>query len=197
MMVPVEKWTQELNTLFIINRVQLRRAAYKILGDWDISDDIVQDAYIKVTEVWATQNIRQPLAYLFRIVRNLAIDYYRRGIFETELFGTEEEGLYVQTLTEMPEANAINRQHLALVVKALAELPERTKRVFMLYRVEGYTHRMIADELNISTSLANILIHEATEHEISCCSCAYSPKEWLSSISLLFFCILHKPIRLL
>ncbi|MBK9663458.1 MAG: RNA polymerase factor sigma-70, partial [Nitrosomonas sp.] len=47
---------------------------------------------------------------------------------------------------------------------ALAELPERTKRVFMLYRVEGYTHRMIADELNISTSLANMLIHEATEH---------------------------------
>ena len=164
MMVPVEKWTQELNTLFIINRMQLRRAAYKILGDWDISDDVVQDAYIKVTEVSAAQNIRQPLAYLFRIVRNLAIDHYRRGAFETELFGTEEEGLYVQTLTEMPETNAIHRQHLALVVKALAELPERTKRVFMLYRVEGYTHRMIADELNISTSLANILIHEATEH---------------------------------
>lgn len=175
-MVPVEKWTQELNTLFIINRMQLRRAAYKILGDWDISDDIVQDAYIKVTEVSATQNIRQPLAYLFRIVRNLAIDHYRRGVFETELFGTEEEGLYVQTLTELPEANAINRQHLALVVKALAELPERTKRVFMLYRVEGYTHRMIADELNISTSLANILIHEATEH----CRSVFFEKDGIS-----------------
>ena len=108
-MVPVEKWTQELNTLFIINRMQLRRAAYKILGDWDISDDIIQDAYIKVTEVSAAQNISQPLAYLFRVVRNLAIDHYRRGVFETELFGTEEEGLYVQTLTELPEANVKNR----------------------------------------------------------------------------------------
>ncbi|SNX58807.1 RNA polymerase sigma-70 factor, ECF subfamily [Nitrosomonas ureae] len=164
MMMPVENWTQELSTLFIINRVQLRRAAYKILGDWDLSDDIVQDAYIKVTEVSAMQNVKQPLAYLFQVVRNLAIDRYRRGIFETELFKSEEEGLFVQALTGMPETNAINRQHLTLMAQALAKLPERTKRVFMLYRLDGYTHRMIADELNISTSLANILIHEATEH---------------------------------
>ncbi|SOD20618.1 sigma-70 family RNA polymerase sigma factor [Nitrosomonas ureae] len=164
MMMPVENWTQELSTLFIINRMQLRRAAYKILGDWDLSDDIVQDAYIKVTEVSTIQNVKQPLAYLFQIVRNLAIDRYRRGIFETELFKSEEEGLFVQALTGMPETNAINRQHLTLMAQALAKLPERTKRVFMLYRLDGYTHRMIADELNISTSLANILIHEATEH---------------------------------
>ena len=164
MMMPVENWTQELSTLFIINRMQLRRAAYKILGDWDLSDDIVQDAYIKVTEVSAIQNVKQPLAYLFQIVHNLAIDRYRRGIFETELFKSEEEGLFVQALTGMPETNAINRQHLTLMAQALAKLPERTKRVFMLYRLDGYTHRMIADELNISTSLANILIHEATEH---------------------------------
>lgn len=164
MMMPVEEWTQELDTLFIVNRAPLRRAAYKIVGDWDQSDDIVQDAYIKVTAASTTRNVRQPLSYLFQIVRNLAIDRYRRGLFETELFGLEEEGLYVQSLLEAPEINAINRQYLTLAVQALAQLPERTIRVFILYRIEGFTHRMIADELNISTSLANMLIHEATEH---------------------------------
>jgi RNA polymerase sigma factor (sigma-70 family) len=164
MMMPVEKSMQELDTLFIVNRAPLRRAAYKIVGNWDQSDDIVQDAYIKVTAASTTRNVRQPLSYLFQIVRNLAIDRYRRGLFETELFGLEEEGIYVQSLLEAPEINAINRQYLTLAVQALAQLPERTKRVFILYRIEGYTHRMIADELNISTSLANMLIHEATEH---------------------------------
>ena len=149
MMIPVEKWTHELDALFIANQVQLRRAAYKILGDWERSEDVVQDAYIKISEMPATQKVRQPLAYLFRIVRNLAI-------------GTDEEGLHIPALTGTPETTAINRQHLDLVVEALAKLPERTKRVFELYRVEGYTHRMIADELDISTSLANILIREAT-----------------------------------
>lgn len=164
MMMLVENWTQDLSTLFITNRVQLRRAAYKILGDWNLSDEIVQDAYIKTTELSAKKNVKQPLSYLFQIVRNLAIDQYRRSIFETELFRSEEEGLHVQAVTGLPEVNAINRQHLMLIAQALARLPERTKRVFVLYRLNGYTHRMIAEELNISTSLANILLHEATEH---------------------------------
>ncbi|MBA3754869.1 MAG: sigma-70 family RNA polymerase sigma factor [Nitrosomonas sp.] len=164
-MESVEKWVQQLDTLFIVNRAQLRRAAYKILGDWERAEDVVQDAYIKVTELsLATQQVRQPLAYLFQIVRNLAIDQYRRIAFETALFGTDEEGLLAPVLSGTPETHAMNRQSLVLIVEALTKLPERTKRVFELYRIDGYTHRMIADELNISTSLANILIHEATNH---------------------------------
>ncbi|SDY87407.1 sigma factor [Nitrosomonas sp. Nm33] len=93
-MLSVEEWTQELDTTFIANRTQLLRAAYKILGDWERSDDVVQEAYIKITEMEAAQKVRQPLAYLFQIVRNLAIDHYRRVVFESELFGTDEEGLH-------------------------------------------------------------------------------------------------------
>jgi RNA polymerase sigma-70 factor (ECF subfamily) len=160
-----EKWVQQLDTMFIVNRMQLRRAAYKILGNWERSEDVVQDAYIKISELPSiARTVRQPLAYLFQIVRNLAIDQYRRIAFETELFGTDEEGLLVPVLSGTPETQAMNCQNLALVVEALTHLPERTKRVFELYRIDGYTHRMIAEELNISTSLANILIHEATNH---------------------------------
>ena len=165
MMKPIERWVQQLDILFITNRVQLLRAAYKILGDWERAEDIVQDAYIKITELSLNaQNVKQPLAYLFQIVRNLAIDQYRRTTFEKELFGMEEEGLLVPDLIGVPEINVINRQKLEFIVRALSQLPERTRRVFELYRIKGYTHRMIADELNISASLANILIHQATEH---------------------------------
>lgn len=164
-MKPIEKWVQQLDTLFIMNRTQLRRAAYKILGDWERSEDVVQDAYIKVTELsLLAQQVRQPLAYLYQIVRNLAIDQYRRNAFETALFGTDEEGLLVPVSSGTPETQAMNCQSLMLIAEALAKLPERTKRVFELYRIDGYTHRMIAEELKISTSLANILIHEATDH---------------------------------
>jgi RNA polymerase sigma-70 factor (ECF subfamily) len=165
MMKPVEGWVQQLDIVFIANRTQLHRAAYKILGDWERAEDVVQDTYVKITELSLNaQTVKRPLAYLFQIVRNLAIDHYRRTAFETELFGTEEEGLLVPVLAGAPERSAINRQDLERIVKALSQLPERTKRVFELYRIEGYTHRMIADELKISTSLTNILIHQAIEH---------------------------------
>jgi RNA polymerase sigma-70 factor (ECF subfamily) len=154
----------DLGAVFVAHQAQLRRAALKILGDLARAEDVVQDAYLKVTESEGVLNIKQPLAYLYQIVRNLAIDRHRRTAFEGGLFESEEEGLQVPGLTGTPEATAISRQNLTLVARALSELPERTRRVFELHRIDGHTHCAIAAQLNISTSLVNILIHDAMDH---------------------------------
>ncbi|MBX3628721.1 MAG: sigma-70 family RNA polymerase sigma factor [Nitrosomonas sp.] len=158
----VDNWVLQMDTLLIANRAQLRRAAYKILSDWDRADDVIQDAYLKIRDYSSNKSeIRQPLAYLFQMVRNMAIDQYRRIALEMELFGGDKAGLLVPDTVRTPEACVMYAQHLELVVTALNKLPERTQRVFERYRIDGYTHRMIAEELNISVSLVNILIHEA------------------------------------
>jgi RNA polymerase sigma-70 factor (ECF subfamily) len=154
----------DLGTVFVAHQAQLRRAALKILGDSERAEDVVQDAYLKVTETQGALDIKQPLAYLYQIVRNLAIDRHRRAAFEGNLFDSEEEGLHVPGLTGTPEAIAISRQHLTMVARALSELPERTRRVFELHRIDGHTHCAIASQLQISTSLVNILIHDAMDH---------------------------------
>jgi RNA polymerase sigma-70 factor (ECF subfamily) len=154
----------DLSAVFVAHRAQLRRAALKILGDTERAEDVVQDAYLKVTETEGVLNIKQPLAYLYQIVRNLAIDRHRRAAFEGGLFDREEEGLQVPGQVGTPEATAISRQHLALVARALSELPERTRRAFELHRLDGHTHCAIASQLHISTSLVNILIHDALDH---------------------------------
>lgn len=165
MMNSEAEWILQMDALFIAHRVQLRRAAFKILRNWDQADDVVHDAYLKIRECSDNKvEVKQPIAYLFRIVRNMAIDQYRRYIFELDLFDNEEEGLLVPDKLRTPEAYLMHYQDLNLVMKALSKLPDRTRRVFELYRIEGYTHRMIAEELNISASLVNILIHTATRH---------------------------------
>ncbi|MGH8685630.1 MAG: RNA polymerase factor sigma-70 [Nitrosospira sp.] len=154
----------DLSTVFVAHQAQLRRAALNIVRNPERAEDVVQDAYLKVTETAGVLNIRQPLAYLLQMVRNLAIDRHRRTAFEGGLFEREEEGLHVPALIGTPEATAISRQHLALIARALSELPERTRRVFELYRLDGHTHCAIASKLDISTSLVNILIHDAMDH---------------------------------
>ena len=118
----LEQQPVDLAEVFVANRAQLRRAALKILGDPARAEDVVQDAYLKVSETEDVLNVKQPLAYLYQIVRNLAIDRHRRAAFEGGLFESEEEGLQVPGLMGTPEATAISRQHLALVVRALSEL---------------------------------------------------------------------------
>lgn len=63
-----------------------------------------------------------------------------------------------------PEAIMIGSQYLQLVSQALSELPARTRHVFELYRIGDYTQSQIASQLDITTTLVNFMIRDATNH---------------------------------
>lgn len=159
-MVTVKRQTGGLTGMFIAHHAQLRRAAMKILGTREQADDVVQDAYLKVMET-ASCHVEQPLAYLFQVVRNLAIDRYRYVALEARLFATEEEGWYVPAHAGSPETLAGDLQQLNLVANALAKLPERTQRAFELNRLGGQTQREVADQLGVSATLVNFMMRDA------------------------------------
>jgi len=151
---------------FVAHRAQLKRAAQQILGDAHGADDLVHDAYLKAVEAGdADAAVRQPLAYAHQIVRHMAIDRHRRAAVESRLFDEEDSGAHVASPgTGTPEALAIDRQQLSLVAHALAQLPERARRVFELYRIEGRTQRDIAVMFGISPTMVNFLIRDALDH---------------------------------
>ncbi len=154
----------DLVDIFVTHRAQLCQTAAKILGSRDRADDVVQDAYLKVIEVRAVFVVKQPVAYIFRIVRNLAIDHYRRARLESGVFAGAEEGEHVPSASGTPEAISISCQQLSLVARALEQLPERTRRAFELYRMGGHTQREIARMLAVSPPLVNFMIRDALDH---------------------------------
>lgn len=155
-----------LGDLFAAHRAQLKRTAHRILGDAHDADDLVHDAYLRAVDAAAAQpELRQPLSYAHRMVHNLAIDRYRRGAFEMRLFEPEDDDTHATAVAEhTPEALAIGREQLSLVARALAELPERVRHVFELYRLQGRTQREIGAELGLSAATVNHLIRQALEH---------------------------------
>ncbi len=150
--------------VFVEHRSQLQRAAFKILYNAERAQDVVQDAYLKMIEATNVFEVKQPLAYLFQMVRNLAIDAHRRAALEARFFVGEEDGLDVPASSGTPESMTVNRQDLRIVVDALAELPERTRRAFELHRLGGLTQREIANELGVSITLVNFMIRDAMNH---------------------------------
>jgi RNA polymerase sigma-70 factor (ECF subfamily) len=154
----------DLVDVFVAHRNQLCQVATKILGSLDRAEDVVQDAYLKVIEARAVFVVKQPVAYIFRIVRNLAIDHYRRATLESGVFTVAEEGWNGPSASGTPEAISISRQQLSLVASALDQLPERTRRAFELYRMGGHTQREIAQMLDVSPSLVNFMIRDALDH---------------------------------
>lgn len=163
-MEPLNEPNVDLCAVFVEHRPQLQRAAFKILGNAERAQDVVQDAYCKVVEAANVFEVKQPLAYLFQIVRNLAIDAHRRAALEARFFVGEKEGLDVPERSGTPETISITRQDLSIVAKALAELPERARRAFELHRLGGLTQRDIAEKLGVSTTLVNFMIRDAMAH---------------------------------
>jgi RNA polymerase sigma-70 factor (ECF subfamily) len=155
----------EIRQQFIVSRPQLRDAAARILGCRQRAEDVVQDAFLKLADGIEELHVKNTLPYLYQLVRNLAIDRYRRSSFEAQVFSCEEEGLNVGSNAASPEAHAIHTQQLVLVARALATLPERTRAAFELHRLGGKTQREVAEQLGISTTLVNFMIRDAMQ----CC----------------------------
>ena len=80
-----------------------------ILGCRFRAQDVVQDAWIKLAEHPPADTVRQPVSYLFRLVRNLAIDRARRLALEVRYGAREELPLAAPSADPTPEQAAISR----------------------------------------------------------------------------------------
>ena len=60
-------------------RGRLTGALVRILGDWDLAEELVQDAAVSALEHWAVDGIpRNPGAWLMTAARRKAVDRLRR-----------------------------------------------------------------------------------------------------------------------
>jgi RNA polymerase sigma-70 factor (ECF subfamily) len=150
---------------FIENRQILVKIAARITGCRSRAEDVVQDAFFRLQSApEITSSFKAQLSYLFQIVRNLAIDHYRKQSLELKYSGPEEEGLNVVIHGASPETSHINFSTLESIADALSELPPRTRYAFEMYRLHGVPQKDIAKELGVSPTLVNFMIRDALVH---------------------------------
>ena len=154
-------------SLFVAHRPALVAYASSIIGNRTLAEDLVQEAWLRFDEASKGRFFDDAKGYLYRIVRNLAIDGRRRAVREGRLFA---EGAFDRTAetcpdeTPTPEAVALYRNEIQCVMDAMEELPERTRIAFEMHRFGGAKLREIAEFLGISISLAQFLVAAAAEH---------------------------------
>ena len=143
----------------------LVKTAARITGCRSRAEDVVQDAFFRLQSApHITSSFKAQLSYLFQIVRNLAIDHYRKQALEQRYCTTEEEGLNVVIQGASPEASHINFSTLENIADALTQLPNRTRYAFEMYRLHGVPQKDIAKELGVSPTLVNFMIRDALVH---------------------------------
>ena len=160
----------DTTSLFIEHRRSLVEYAAGILGSRAQAEDVVQEAYIRFSAASGRASAEQgqaivnPLAYLYAIVRNLALTWARRSTREIIVAPGSEEIVSVASDQPSVETVLVDREELRTLAAALAELPERTRLAFNLHRLEGRPLREVADRLDISITRAQQLVKAAMIH---------------------------------
>ena len=134
--------------LFRMYYADLVAFAYSLLKDLGKAEDVVQEFFVNFWCEKKYKNVHSSLdSYLFRAVKNACLNHirderYRVRKLEEVWKNREEEETGKEEETEEKEA----------VYKAIAELPEQCRRIFMMCCVEGKKYQEAADALNISVN---------------------------------------------
>ena len=134
------------------------------------AEDLVQDALLRVIRASEFEVIEQPESYVFKVAANLLKDSKRhalrhptvaRAMLEDGAGGEVEEMLVDE---RSPERVLDGETSLAQVLKALSELSEMTRNVFVLFRLEHMKQKDIAVLYGIGQSTVEKHVMRAVLH---------------------------------
>ncbi|MEX2453897.1 MAG: sigma-70 family RNA polymerase sigma factor [Rhodospirillaceae bacterium] len=157
----------EIVGLYVAHRSALVEYASGITGDRAHAEDLVQEAWLRLDRAAGRRGLDEPLRYLYRIVRNLALDGHRRTARERRVVTGDDFDAaagHAAAAEPSPETVALYRDELDCVLAAMAELPERTRIAVEMHRIGGCRLREIAAFLDISVPLAHLLVADGVEH---------------------------------
>lgn len=146
-------------------------------GSTEDAKEIVQEAYAKLLALDRPGTISFLVGYLWRIAANLAIDRGRQRAARSRL---TEVALQPSTLSSPSTETVIElRERLAIVERAILELPLRCRQAFLLRVVEGLRFAQVGREMGVTERMAKIHVARAMEYLQDCLDAAERPRKRL------------------
>ena len=147
-----ERWAQK--KLYETHYSKMMGVCLRYAKNQDDARDILHEGFIKVFKNISKYHPGTSIsAWIRRIMINTSIDFYRKSVRRR----TEdiEQAFNLST----SEADAISQVSEKEILLAVQQLSPAYRTVFNLYVIEGYSHKEIADILEIteSTSRSNLV----------------------------------------
>lgn len=132
---------QEFAAFMAAATPSLARTAWLLCGDAHQADELVQQALVRTYLAWDRARAGEPLAYARRVLANQRVSTWRRRRREVLSGQLPERGV-----VDAQAAHADRDQ----LVRALALLTPRQRRVVVLRHLEGLSEKEVAADLGVS-----------------------------------------------
>jgi RNA polymerase sigma-70 factor (ECF subfamily) len=124
----------------------IRNYIYFKTSDPDMADDLAQDTFVKLWETRAKIDTNTIKSYLYTIANNLAINQLKRN----QLFYKFARTPIASTESKSPEYLIMMKEYEKKLNEVIASMPDGSREVFLMNRIEDLKYREIAERLGIS-----------------------------------------------
>ena len=123
---------------------------HRLTGSSYDYEDAIQNAFIKYSEMDNADQVNNPRAYLYQLVRNNYIDQHRRQQLENAFVESETHTLSQSHVG--PESTLNNQRQIDLLEESVEQLSEQQKTILVMHRIDGKTYVEIAEHLDCSVA---------------------------------------------
>ncbi|MDE6697049.1 MAG: RNA polymerase sigma-70 factor [Muribaculaceae bacterium] len=115
--------------------------ALRIVEDAQSAEDIVEDAFTKAWQlIEEGKDIADLKSYMYRMVHNGCLSFLR----------SKKETVGIEFIPEADEEAVDTSERDAMIWKAIDELPEKCREIFLLSKRDGLSNDEIALQMGIS-----------------------------------------------
>jgi RNA polymerase sigma-70 factor (ECF subfamily) len=131
-----------------------RHKALSIIHDYQVAEDIAQDAFLKAYRALAElQDPRKFHAWILTIVQHTALDFVRARRENLSLESMKDQGFEAPRESRGIQIEKLeNREDDFRVLEALRDLREDYREIIVLKHVEKLSYKEIAERLGMSVS---------------------------------------------
>ena len=154
----------EFETVVNAYESQLIVYAARIVGSRAAAEDIVQEAFIKLSQYWRGELTPNPAvsAWLYKAAYNAAIDHVRREKRSKDVYKRHYAEREADAEAAVAEQDAPDGADAAAKVRAaLAELNERERSLVVLKVYENKSYNEIAEITGLKSGNVGFILHTA------------------------------------
>jgi RNA polymerase sigma factor (sigma-70 family) len=117
------------------------------------AEDIVQEAFLHLWFAGSSGPIQNPKAFLFTTASNLLKDQLRRAHMRATETAVQAGDVDIPDFASEPSGVLESEQALARILSTLIQLHPSTREVFLLDRLQLWSHANIASRIGVTVSM--------------------------------------------
>lgn len=151
-LLPMNPGPPSLAALFEIEESALLAYAIGLVGRRSVAEELVQEAFLRLHQVWA--RVENPRAWLYRSLRNLALNHLRDHRREAPLEGPER-----QDEESQPDEALGRMEAVGMVRTLLSEMPAEDQSLIQMKYHEDLKYLEIGQKTGLGAGNVGYKLH--------------------------------------